>query len=83
MTRQTAHLPEYYPIGTRYVIEGKNDPAGALKVSSRYVVFPDGRRIDLPLQAGTAQLTRRQLLTRPSRRRDQRKRPRPEQRLGA
>jgi hypothetical protein len=42
---------DYFPDGTRYVVEGKNNAKGMLKVSARYVVFPDGRRVDLPLKA--------------------------------
>lgn len=49
--RRMASLPDDFPIGTRYVVEGKNNAKGVLRVSARFVVFPDGRRIDLPLHA--------------------------------
>lgn len=48
--RRTASLPDDFPVGTRYVVEGKTNAKGALRVSARFVVFPDGRRIDLPLE---------------------------------
>ncbi len=48
--RRTASLPDDFPVGTRYVVEGKTNAKGVLRVSARFVVFPDGRRIDLPLE---------------------------------
>jgi hypothetical protein len=36
-------LPNRFPDGTRYVIEGR-----AGRILSRYLEFPDGRHIDLP-----------------------------------
>jgi hypothetical protein len=36
-------LPSRFPVGTRYVIEGN-----AGRISSRYIEFPDGRKINLP-----------------------------------
>lgn len=41
---QIRQLPSNFPIGTRYVIEGR---AGHLV--SRYIELPDGRHIDLNL----------------------------------
>ena len=52
--RRTASLPDDFPIATRYVVEGKNNAKGVLRVSARFVVFPDGRRVDLPLEAVSA-----------------------------
>jgi hypothetical protein len=54
MRRRAAELPEYFPLGTRYVVEGKNTAQGVLRVSARYVLFPDGRRVDLPLKVVAA-----------------------------
>jgi len=51
MARRNAELPDVFPVEASYVVEGRNDKAGRLVVSARYVVFPDGRRIDLPLKA--------------------------------
>jgi hypothetical protein len=36
-------LPSRFPVGTRYVIEGLGG-----RISSRYIEFPDGRKVDLP-----------------------------------
>jgi hypothetical protein len=40
--RQADRLPNRFPEGTRFVIEGR---AGCF---SRYLEFPDGRHVDLP-----------------------------------
>jgi hypothetical protein len=40
---QVNRLPSRFPDGTRYVIEGR-----AGRILSRYLEFPDGRRVDLP-----------------------------------
>ena len=36
-------LPSRFPVGTRYVIEGREG-----RICLRYLEFPDGRKIDLP-----------------------------------
>jgi len=36
-------LPSRFPIGTRYVIEGREGI-----ICLRYLEFPDGRKVDLP-----------------------------------
>lgn len=36
-------LPQQFPVGTRFVIEGR-----AGRISRRYVEFPDGERVHLP-----------------------------------
>jgi hypothetical protein len=41
-------LPNDFPPGTRYVVEGDNDADGRLYISARYVLLPDLTRIDLP-----------------------------------
>jgi hypothetical protein len=46
------HLPKRFPVGTTFVIEGRATAAddknnGNLRVFSRFVVLPGGRRIDL------------------------------------
>jgi hypothetical protein len=40
-----ALLPSRFPVGTRFVIEGKGG-----RIHQRYVEFPDGRQISLPLE---------------------------------
>jgi hypothetical protein len=57
-----------FPIGTRYVIEGR-----AGRIQLRYLEFPDGRRVDMPPdgpERGRARATRtsRQLSRTQSRR---------------
>ena len=42
-------LPSRFPVGTRYVIEGRRARQGRLDVRSRYLEFPDGRHVYLPL----------------------------------
>lgn len=41
-------LPISFPVGARYVVEGRGGKDGRLQVSRRYVVLPGGRRIDVP-----------------------------------
>ncbi|MBK5959924.1 hypothetical protein CCR97_17190 [Rhodoplanes elegans] len=40
-------LPRRFPVGTRLVVEGEPDRHGTLRVVSRYLVMPNGRRYDL------------------------------------
>jgi hypothetical protein len=41
-------LPKRFPIGATYVVEGRrSDGSGGLRVISRYVLLPSGRRINL------------------------------------
>jgi hypothetical protein len=40
-------LPKRLPVGTTYVVEGQGGEGGHLRVSSRYLVLPGGRRINL------------------------------------
>src|SRR6476469_1320807 len=41
-------LPEQLPIGASYVVEGYGGETGHLRVTSRYVLLPDGRRSKVP-----------------------------------
>jgi hypothetical protein len=47
MQSQLTHLPQRFPVGTRYVVEGRNRTRGGLLVRSRYIEFPNGRHVDL------------------------------------
>jgi hypothetical protein len=49
MRSQTDPLPSRFPIGTRYVVEGRGGQPGRLCIQSRYLEFPDGRHVDLPV----------------------------------
>jgi len=51
-------LPRQFPEGTRFVVEGRPDPDGKTRIVSRYLVFPDGRRIDLPAPVSPSALLR-------------------------
>ena len=42
------HLPRRFPVGAAYVVEGYGGEDGDLRVISRYVVLPGGRRINVP-----------------------------------
>jgi hypothetical protein len=43
---RTSGLPSRFPVGTKFVIEGR--PGGNGRVFSRYLEFPDGTRVRLP-----------------------------------
>jgi hypothetical protein len=43
-------LPNRFPVGTRYVIEGRGGGEGRLRIHLRYLEFPDGRQVDLPVE---------------------------------
>ena len=49
MRYELNRLPSRFPVGTRYVIEARRARRGRLDVRSRYLEFPDGRHVDLPL----------------------------------
>jgi hypothetical protein len=40
-----SRLPDQFPVGTRYVIEGRGG-----RIHLRYLEFPDGRQIELPAE---------------------------------
>jgi hypothetical protein len=48
----SSRLPRTFPVGARYVVEGRPGRDGDMQVSSRYVILPDGRRIDVGLDQG-------------------------------
>jgi hypothetical protein len=50
--RQSSPLPKRFPIGARYVVEGRGGEDGRLRVVSRYVVLPGGQRINVPSDPG-------------------------------
>ncbi len=41
-------LPNRFPVGTRYVVEGSGGDEGRFRVHVRYLELPDGRQITLP-----------------------------------
>jgi len=50
--RSAGPLPKRFPVGARYVIEGRGGEDGRLRVFSRYVVLPGGQRINVPSDFG-------------------------------
>lgn len=42
-----SRLPKRFPVGSTYVVEGRGGADGHLRVVSRYVELPSGRRIEL------------------------------------
>ena len=46
-SHKSSRLPKRFPVGAAYVVEGRAGARGQLLVSSRYVVLPGGRRIDI------------------------------------
>jgi len=51
MASRTRGLPSRFPVGTKFVIEGRPRGEGQVQVYSRYLEFPDGTRIGLPLRS--------------------------------
>jgi hypothetical protein len=48
MAYRTSRLPSRFPVGTKFVIEGKRGGEGQVQVFSRYLEFPDGTFFPLP-----------------------------------
>ena len=48
MSYRTNRLPNRFPVGTKFVIEGKRSGKGQVQVYSRYLEFPDGTFLRLP-----------------------------------
>jgi hypothetical protein len=44
-------LPDRFPAGTRYIVEGGSDRRGRFRVTLRRLVFPDGRQMELAASA--------------------------------
>jgi hypothetical protein len=56
---QAGRLPKRFPVGTKYVVEGKSHGEGQVQIFSRYLVFPDGSCLDLPSDAAEFEPRRR------------------------
>ncbi|MGA8920254.1 MAG: hypothetical protein WB540_16125, partial [Pseudolabrys sp.] len=48
MASRLSRLPSRFPVGTKFVIEGKRGGEGQVQVFSRYLEFPDGTFFPLP-----------------------------------
>jgi hypothetical protein len=46
--RQCNRLPKHFPAGTIYVVEGRGGQYGRFRASSRYIVMPSGRKLEIP-----------------------------------
>jgi hypothetical protein len=46
--RKRKTLPSRFPIGTKFVIEGKRAGEGEVQIFKRYIEFPDGTLVRLP-----------------------------------
>jgi hypothetical protein len=44
----SSRLPRRFPVGTKFVIEGRRGGEGQVQVYSRYLEFPDGTFFPLP-----------------------------------
>lgn len=51
--REMSRLPKRFPAGSVYVVEGHGGQYGRLRVSTRYVIMPGGRRVDIPADGVT------------------------------
>ena len=49
MAYETSRLPSRFPVGTKFVIEGRRSDEGQVQVFSRYLEFPDGTFSPLPV----------------------------------
>jgi hypothetical protein len=54
MSASAVRLPSRFPVGTRFVIEGRSG-----RIRLRYLEFPDGRQVNLPAAAGARSGSRR------------------------
>jgi hypothetical protein len=59
MGSRVDRLPNRFPIGTRYVLEGRGGGEGRLRIHLRYLEFPDGRHVDLPVDLADRTRSRR------------------------
>ena len=48
MPSSSSRLPSRFPVGTKFVIEGRRGGEGQVQVFSRYLEFPDGTFYPLP-----------------------------------
>ena len=59
MSSLVDRLPSRFPVGTRYVIEGRAGAEGGLRIHLRYLEFPDGRQVELPADVADRTRSRR------------------------
>jgi hypothetical protein len=57
MAYGTDRLPSRFPVGTKFVIEGKRGREGQVQVFNRYLEFPDGTFFPLPVRPSAKRKT--------------------------
>jgi hypothetical protein len=57
MAYSLSRLPSRFPVGTKFVIEGKRGGEGQVQVFSRYLEFPDGTFFPLPIRPAKRKAT--------------------------
>jgi hypothetical protein len=58
MASVSKRLPSCFPVGTKFVIEGRRGGEGQVQVYSRYLEFPDGTTLSLPSRPAPRQTRR-------------------------
>ncbi len=48
MAYRSSRLPSRFPVGTKFVIEGRRAGEGEVQVTRRYLEFPNGKLLRLP-----------------------------------
>lgn len=51
-TYSLSRLPSRFPVGTKFVIEGRPSGEGKPQILSRFIEFPDGTKLRLPKRPG-------------------------------
>lgn len=64
MASRSHRLPSRFPVGTKFVIEGRSGGEGQVQVFKRFIEFPDGTFVPLPAhpvhrKSGAARRSRR------------------------
>ena len=57
MAYSSSRLPSRFPVGTKFVIEGKRAAEGQVQVFNRYLEFPDGTFFPLPAPPFKAEIS--------------------------
>jgi hypothetical protein len=52
MAYKLSRLPSRFPVGTKFVIEGRRSGKGQAQVFKRFLEFPDGTHMRLPVRPG-------------------------------
>ena len=78
MGSKLSRLPSRFPVGTKFVIEGRRAGEGEVQVFKRYIEFPDGTHVRLPARPDKRRTAKREPdKRRPAAAAGQTRRPRP------